>query len=163
MFDTITVIAYLLGDDSGISNRLRLKALFAEKQSAVAQMQHIPSPHIKWRGVPPEASSLALIIKDAKISSASSKKNYYWIVYNLPTGAKELPYDSASQINKHDEGVNSWGQKNYHSMRYGTTTHPVVVELYALDKRFSACKEMTGDVLEQKIKHHVLAKTVVQS
>ncbi|MCX7121908.1 MAG: YbhB/YbcL family Raf kinase inhibitor-like protein [Gammaproteobacteria bacterium] len=162
MFDTITVIAYLLGNESGLSDHLRLKAHFLEKQSHIAQVQNAPSPHLKWHGVPPEASSLALIVKDAKNTSDTSKRNYYWVVYNLPIEARELPYGSAGQINKQDEGVNSWGQKNYHTMQIGNKKHPVIVELYALDKRFSAREKMTGEVLEEKIKHHVLAKTTVR-
>ncbi|OGT46049.1 MAG: hypothetical protein A3E82_07990 [Gammaproteobacteria bacterium RIFCSPHIGHO2_12_FULL_38_11] len=162
MFDTIAVVAYLIGDGSGVSNCLRLKALFAEKKRTVVQMQNVPSPYIKWHGVPPGANSLALIIKDAKISSANSKRNYYWVIYNLPPSVKELPYNSANKINKHNEAVNSWGQKNYHSIRYANTTHTVFVELYALDKRFSAREKITGKVLEQKIKNHVLTKAVIQ-
>lgn len=151
MFDTLTVVAYLLGNEPGHSSKLHLRAQFLEQPHALC-VQSIQSPRIQWSGVPPEAGSLALIIKDAK--------SYYWVVYNLPVQTKELPFGANHEILSHDEGVNSFGKDNYHTWCSRTTVHPVKVELYALDKRFDARKPMTGETLEQKIKGHVLAKVV---
>ncbi|MCX7126045.1 MAG: YbhB/YbcL family Raf kinase inhibitor-like protein [Gammaproteobacteria bacterium] len=158
MFDTLTVIAYLLGNDSGLSDHLRLKALFSERKDSVVCVQHALSPQIKWQGVPPEANSLAIIIKDAKPIHNTKKNHYYWVVYNLPVEVKNLPVGGNDEMNKHNEGVNSWGQRNYHTLCWEKGLHPVVVELYALDKRFSTHEKITGEVLEQKMKGHILAK-----
>lgn len=156
MFDTLAVLAYLIKYDSGMSDHLRLQAYFSEKQKTTAT-QSVQSPKIKWKGVPPEASSLALIIKDAKLSADTKKQHYYWIVYNLPIQAKKLNYGDDHQINPYNEGINSWGQKCYHTKQ----THPVIVELYVLDQRFSAQHAMTGEALEKKIHGHVLVKKTV--
>ncbi|EKD77696.1 MAG: hypothetical protein ACD_42C00223G0001 [uncultured bacterium] len=162
MFDTLTVIAYLLGNKPGHSTQLHLQAQFLEKQNLVCVVQNAQSPQLRWKGVPPEASSLALIIKDAKTLKNTEKPHYYWVVYNLPVAVTALPFGGNNQMTSHDEGINSWGQKNYHSLCLGNTTHPVMIELVALDKRFSAREPMTGEILEQKIKGHVLAKAIVQ-
>lgn len=162
MFDTLTVIAYLIGNNPGYSDRLHMQAPFLEKENKILCVQNTKSPQIQWQGVPPEASSLALIIRDAKTFNTTSKQNYYWVVYNLPVQINQLSYGDNTKMMIHDQGVNSWGQENYHTICLDNTEYPVVVELYALDKRFSARKPMTGDLLEKKIKGHVLAKTIVQ-
>lgn len=153
MFDTLTLVAYLLGNEPGHSSKLHLRAQFLEQPHAVC-VQSTQSPQMQWSGVPPEAGSLALIIKDTN--------NYYWVVYNLPVQTKGLPFGGNRQIMAHDEGINSWGQNNYHACCARNNVHPVTIELYALDKRFTAQKPMTGEELEQKIKGHVLAKAVNQ-
>lgn len=159
MFDTLTIVAYLLGNEPGHSTQLHLQTRFLEKQNPVCQVQNAQSPQLRWSGVPPGASSLALIIKDAK---SSEKPHYYWVVYNLPVEVSALPFGSSHQMTPRDEGINSWGQKNYHSVCLKNMAHPVTIELVALDKRFSAREPMTGEIVEQKIKGHVLAKAIVR-
>lgn len=146
MIDTLTVIAYLLGNEPDRNVHLKLQASFAKKES----------PQLRWQGVPPETTSLALVVRN--------KNKYYWIVYNLPPQIKSLPYGVSAQMSPHDEGYNSWGQRNYHAQCTGNATpSPVTIELYALDKRFGARYHMTGHSFEQKIKNHVIAKTILQS
>jgi Raf kinase inhibitor-like YbhB/YbcL family protein len=151
MFDTLTVVAYLLGNEPGHSRQLQMQAQFLNNPAVVC-VQSTKSPQIRWHKIPPEADSLALIVKDTK--------NYYWVVYNLPVQTKGLPLGANQQIQAHDEGINSWGQSNYRSWCAGNIAHPLTVELYALDKRFTATQPMSGLQLEQKMKGHVLAKVV---
>ncbi len=153
MFDTLAVITYLLGRDPKDIDRLHLKASFPDKPP-VTCVQNAPSPQIKWQKVSPDASSLALIVKDSS--------HYEWVVYNLPIDARGLPFDANAEINPNDVGINSWGQKNYHSPCVGNTKYPVTVELFVLDKRFSARNKMTGEMLEKKIKDHVMEKAIVR-
>ena len=153
MIDTLTVIAYLLGHDAGSAGHLQLKAFFPEKQTTQC-VQKAVSPQLQWRGVPPEADSLAVVVHD--------KKNYYWVAYNLPAYATILPFGANKIINKYDEGVNSFGERNYHSPWVcGQNVKDVVVELYALDNRISTKKPLSPEGLFTKIKNHVLAKTQV--
>lgn len=161
MFDTLTLLACLIGNNPGYSTHLTMKTPFLEKQNKIICVKRTQSPQFQWKDVPPEASSLALIIKDANTFTTMNKQKYYWVVYNLPVQITQLPYDSSAHMTPYDEGVNSWGQRNYHSICAGNTEYPVIVEFYALDKRFSEDKPMTGKLLEQKIKGHVLAKTIV--
>ncbi|HLB55950.1 MAG TPA: hypothetical protein VJK30_01270 [Coxiellaceae bacterium] len=161
MFDTLTLLACLIGNDPGHSTQLTMKPPFLEKENKIICVQRTQSPQFQWKDVPPEASSLAFIIKDANTFTTMNKQKYYWVVYNLPVQTTQLPYGANVHMSPYDEGVNSWGEKNYHSICADNTEYPVIVELYALDKRFSATTPMTGEVLEQKIKGHVLAKTIV--
>lgn len=147
MFDTLTVVAYLMSHESGYVDRLRLHKITTNDQLCL-QREH--SPELKWFGVPPEASSLAVIIKD--------NQHYEWVVYNLPVNANGLPFGANQLVLSSDQGVNSWGQRNYHAPCYGNLSHPVTIKLYALDKRFSAREDMTGEMLEKKMVGHVLAK-----
>ncbi|OGT42589.1 MAG: hypothetical protein A3F13_09250 [Gammaproteobacteria bacterium RIFCSPHIGHO2_12_FULL_40_19] len=151
MFDTLTVVAYLISHHSGYADRLRFMKPFSNTENQLC-IHNTQSPALKWRGVPPEASSLALIVKD--------KMHYEWIVYNLPVSARGLPFGANHQMTPHDQGVNSWGEKNYHAPCFENKTYLVSVTLYALDKRFSARENMTGNVLEKKMKGHVLTKVV---
>lgn len=163
MIDTMTVLAYLLTHEPGHSTELNLRALIAasHSQQVVCTQQIESSPELAWKDVPPEANSLALIIKDAPTSKTSDKPHYYWVVYNLPVEIKGLSLGANTQINPEDEGVNSWGQRGYHAPCWGSKAHPIEIEVVALDKRFSARSKMTGEKLEQKMKSDVLARRII--
>lgn len=153
MIDTMTVLVYLLTHNPGHSTHLQISALFP-KNSCV---QKTPSPQLRWKKVPPESTSLALIIKDAPSHKTSTKPHYYWIVYNLSPDLKGLSFGADAKINPYDKGINSWGKNNYHAPCWRNKLHPIEIELVALDKRFSARYKMTGEKLEQKIKSSTLA------
>lgn len=148
MLDTFTLLVYLFGNDPGRSSHLQLQIKNRENQK-VTCVTNARSPALQWQGVPPDANSLALMIKD--------QNHYEWVVYNLPPDLKKLPYGANTEINAHNIGMNSWGQRNYHA-----TCSPVTVELYALDKRFSAREIVTGETLEKKIQGHILDKKIIR-
>ena len=156
MIDTLTVLTYLLTHDAGHTKQLTLHALFSEKQSSTALVQPAKSPQLNWKGVPPEASSLVLIVKDAQPAKNTGKSNYYWVAYNLPVSVKGLPFDGSRDINFKNQ------IQQYHSP-WASKNPPasIAIELYALDKRFSVTEKMTGESLEAKIKSHVIAKGVI--
>ncbi|MDP1573546.1 MAG: hypothetical protein Q8L78_01230 [Coxiellaceae bacterium] len=148
MLDTLAVMAYLLGSGPEKSKALHMAVSFPEKAAVV-------SPVIRWKNVPPEAESLAVVIQD-------NQKNYYWVAYNLPADAKGLPLGANQNMLPFDEGVNSFGEHNYHSpWSLGAMPQGLRVELYALDKRFSIHKPLSGNDLYAKIKGHTLLKTKV--
>lgn len=144
MIGTMTVLAYLLGHDVSDDANLHLRVVPAQQQNQ--------SPRLIWKSVPPETDSIALIIK-------SQKTQYYWVVYNLPADATQLPFGANQGMSRNNEGTNSFGQQNYHPY---DASQPIVIELFALDKRFSADYAMTGEALKQKIQGHVLAETTVR-
>lgn len=151
MFDTLAVMAYLLGNDAGHLDRLHLQIPAKQSQACLSLAK---SPALQWQGVPPEASSLALLIKD--------NKKYAWVVYNLPVDITGLPTGANTKITAYDEGMNSWGQKNYHSICTESTKNMVEIKLIALDTRFNTSHSMTGEQLEEKIKNHALAETHIK-
>lgn len=150
MFDTLTVMAYLLSHHSGYVDRLKLQVIQPAQQQCV---QDAVSPALRWQGVPPEAASLAVIVRD--------KQRYDWVAYNLPVTTTGLPFGASQHMSSHDQGMNSWGKKTYHLSCGQDSLNPVYVELYVLDKRFSVQGNMTGELLEQKMKGHVLEKVKV--
>ena len=161
MVNTMTVLAYLLTHDPGYASHLKLQV-----RAPMNCTQQIESPLLRWGDVPPEAASLAIIIKDApseKNKRTAEKPHYYWVVYNLPVETTLLPYGSNLTINRHDVGINSWGNHSYHTQCLNGQSHPVEIELFAVKKRFSAQQPMTGERLEQKIKGNALAKAKVMS
>ena len=148
MLDTLTVMAYLLGSDPEKGKALHMTVSFPEKAAVV-------SPMIRWKNVPPEAESLAIVIHD-------QQKHYYWVAYNLPTDAIGLPLGASQNMQAFHEGLNSYGERSYHSpWALGQRPQGLSVELYALDKRFSTHQALSGDQLYAKIKGHTLVKTTV--
>ncbi|OGT34075.1 MAG: hypothetical protein A3C44_08390 [Gammaproteobacteria bacterium RIFCSPHIGHO2_02_FULL_39_13] len=153
MLDTLTLVAYLLGNNAGHPDHLRLHAQFfgTEKQTVCAQKSE--SPQLRWSGVSPEATSLAVIIKDPS--------HYYWVVYNLPVDTKNLSFSIDHHMLQTNQGVNSWGIQAYHSRCWENRYHPVSVELFVLDTRFSNNESMSGKIVEEKMHGHILAKKII--
>lgn len=151
MIDTITIVSYLLGHHFGHNSKINLSVRFAEKENQTICETKVISPSLRWRDVPPEATSLAMIIKDATPPKNGEKTHYYWIVYNLPIDTTYLPFGASNYMVHYNEGVNSWGEQNYHSRCFDHQTHPVTVELLALGARISSNQPITGELLEKKI------------
>lgn len=155
MFDTLAVIAYILSSEPEHFSHIRMSAKFKESEKPVCSLLS-DSPELSWTGIPPDATSLAVVVKD--------QHHYYWVAYNLPSQITHLPFASDATMRAQDEGMNSWNQNRYHTIcSGGKTIQPVTVDIYALDKDFNATQPMTGEMLEQKIKGHVLAKGVLRS
>ena len=139
MLDTLTILAYLVTHGAKSTNHLQLKAKFSDSTS----------PALQWQGVPPEASSLAFIVKD-------KQSHYCWVIYNVSPDIQQFPLGASQYMNQHNEGLNSWGEHSFHA-----TKKDVTITLYALDQRSSRIQNITGAQLEQKIKGHVMAEARV--
>lgn len=144
MLNTVTVLTYLITHALDHSDRLALSV--------------VPSKHaiqLRWHDVPPQAHSLAVVVKDI----SRSKHPYRSVLYNLPIESKGIAFRHHTRINGNYWGVNSWGEKAYHHLM--RDKKKVMVSLYVLDKRFSARYKMTGQKLEQHAIGHVIAKKTV--
>jgi len=148
MLDTLTVMAYLVGHNGEKNNALSMAVYFPEKTAII-------SPKIRWKNIPPEANSLAMVIRD-------DKHHYYWVAYNLPVDSKGLPYGADQFMIRHDEGVNSFGERKYHSP-WSLQSNPqkLTVELYALDRKLTAEKPLSGEALMAHIQHSTIAETQI--
>lgn len=140
MIETVTLLAYLLGHPVKSAEPLRLQATLPKQ--GVTQ-----SPALAWQKIPPAADSLVIIVKD--------KKQYCWVVYNVPATATHFAMGENRKINLHNEGVNSWGQHAYHACV------PTQIELFALDQRLSI-QSPTGEQLEKMAEKHALAMTTIK-
>ena len=154
IIDTMAVLAYLLGDDAGHNKKIILDVPLSQISQATNT-----NPAIYWKNIPPEAASLALVIKEITIFQ---KPIYYWVVYNLPVDSTGFQAGQSNQTSKNNIGLNSWGQKNYHRLIYPAQNDLALIEIYALDKKFSTIKNITGAQLERKMNGHVLASGTYQ-
>src|SRR3990167_3814446 len=84
------------------------------------------------------------------------------VVYNLPVDSTGFQAGQSNQTSKNNIGLNSWGQKNYHRLIYPAQNDLALIEIYALDKKFSTIKNITGAHLERKMTGHVLASGTYQ-
>lgn len=135
MLDTLALLTYLISQHPNTTHSMQLHSKIIAA--------HV-SPELTWRGVPPSAQSLAFIAKD-------KKSHYNWVVYNISPDTHCFPAGASGAIRKYDEGWNSWGARNYHA------TPSVSITVYALDKRFSSIKKITGKMLEKKMAGHIIA------
>lgn len=146
MFEPFSLIAYLAGQKEETHQSMKMSIIAPSKTA---------SPSIQWRHVPPEANSLALVVRD-------ERRDYYWVVYNLPSDAKGLPLGADKILMTRCDGVNSFGDRHYDSpWAMGKNPQQVTVQLYALDRRFTAKQPISGEVLMTRMKPSVIAKTEV--
>ena len=113
------------------------------------------SPELHWRGTPPGAQSLALVVDDP---DAPAGDWVHWVLYDLPASASGLPeavqgeqLPSGTKLGKNDWRLATWqgpkppsGEHHYH------------FKLYALDTRLGDLGQPTKAQLEQAMRGHVL-------
>lgn len=119
---------------------------------------------LAWRGVPPNALSLALIADDP---DASNGDWVHWVVYNIPVQVSSLPENlarsekvalDAGQIT---QGINSWPKTGYGGPCPPSGTHRYFFHLYALDLPAALPDGLTKHALLEKLQGHVLARAVL--
>jgi Raf kinase inhibitor-like YbhB/YbcL family protein len=115
------------------------------------------SPPLAWQGVPHDAKTLVLILKDP---DAPGGTFIHWVVYNLPaslTGldAKVPPIDKLA--NGGSQGANDLGQIGYKGPcpPPGSAPHHYHFELTAVDMTLSLKPGATAAQVEEAIQGHV--------
>jgi hypothetical protein len=116
------------------------------------------SPPFNWRGVPPEAKSLALIADDP---DAPRKTWVHWVVYNLPAGSGGLAENVPPE--KTIAGGGRQGTSDFGRIGYGgpcppSGTHRYFFKFYALDAELGLPPGATKEELLQAMAGHVLAE-----
>ncbi len=134
--------------------------------SAFAEGQMIPrkytcdgesvSPPLAWSGVPPQASSLALIVDDPDAPGGTWT---HWIVFNLPASAAGLPESAAAGKleNGAVQGTNSSRKAGYGGPCPPGGTHRYYFRLYALDGPLSLGNNATAKDVQTAMQGHTLA------
>ncbi|HEX2495159.1 MAG TPA: YbhB/YbcL family Raf kinase inhibitor-like protein [Steroidobacter sp.] len=120
------------------------------------------SPPLEWRGVPPNAEAVVLLVEDA--DSPTPEPFVHAIVWDLPGTDASLPAgalpSSAKPTSRHALGRNSYLSANYvpPDPPPGHGRHRYVFQVLALDvaPRFDAPPGRAA--LMDKIKGHVIAK-----
>jgi Raf kinase inhibitor-like YbhB/YbcL family protein len=115
------------------------------------------SPPLAWQGVPKDAKTLVLIVKDP---DAPGGTFIHWVVYNLPaslTGLDANVPPTEKLANGGLQGANGLGQIGYKGPcpPPGSAPHHYHFELIAVDTTLSLNPGATAAQVEQAIQGHV--------
>lgn len=117
------------------------------------------SPSLSWRDLPPGTQSIALIVDDPDDSHAPF---VHWLLYDVPptvTNLEEGLARAAELPNGGRQGSNGFQQIGYSGPRLPSGTHHDRFHLYALATKLDLHPGASCDVLDGRIKGHVLEET----
>jgi len=116
------------------------------------------SPPVAWRGVPPSAKTIVLIMDDPDAPSGTFG---HWVVYNLPPTVKYLEQNlakTAAIAGGGEQGHNGAGKDGYKGpCPPPGAVHHYHFRIYALDTALKLDSGATADQVEAAIKDHVVA------
>jgi Raf kinase inhibitor-like YbhB/YbcL family protein len=119
------------------------------------------SPPLEWNGIPPDATSLVLLMEDA--DSPTPDPLVHAIVWDLPATDGGL-HEGALRSAAHDGVIETMGRNSYLTSRYlppdppsGHGVHRYAFQIFALDARPKLETPGRGKVLDL-LKHHAIAK-----
>ena len=118
------------------------------------------SPPLSWTGVPAEAKSLMLTVKDP---DAPSGTFIHWVLYNLPPDLGGLPDDTPADEELENGALqcsNGFGNIGYGGPcpPPGDEAHRYLFDLYALDVELALPNELSEADINREIKDHILAE-----
>lgn len=123
------------------------------------------SPPLAWRGVPPEAQSLVLIVDDPDAPDPAAPRMtwVHWLLYNLPPTAAGLAEGAGTATLPAGTlaGVNDWGRSGYGGPCPPVGRHRYRHQLYALDVCLPDLHGPDKARLEAAMAGHVLAEAVL--
>ena len=117
------------------------------------------SPPLSWKDAPAGTQTFALIADDP---DAPSGTWVHWVIYNLPSSAKELR-EGVQKAEKLPDGT-AQGRNDFRKVGYGGPCpppgkpHRYFFKLYALDAKLTLKSGATKSDLESAIKGHILAQ-----
>ena len=111
------------------------------------------SPPLSISDVPANAKSFVLIMDDPDAPVGTWD---HWIVFNIPSSAKEIP--KGTEPNGAD-GRNSWGRSGYGGPCPPSGTHRYFFKLYALDTMLNLPEGSAKKDIEKAMQGHIVAKT----
>ncbi|HEU4564300.1 MAG TPA: YbhB/YbcL family Raf kinase inhibitor-like protein [Gemmatimonadaceae bacterium] len=120
------------------------------------------SPPLAWRGVPPEAKSLALIVDDPDAPDPKAPKMTYvhWVLYDIPPGTAELREGASNGglPSGARQGTNDWHRTGYGGPCPPIGRHRYFHKLYALDTLLGDLGNPTKPDLERAMQGHIIAQ-----
>ena len=119
------------------------------------------SPPLQWRGVPPDAKSLALIVDDPDAPDPKAPKMTYvhWVIVDMPPSTTSLPEAASGKKmppGAH-EGVNDWKKAGFGGPCPPIGRHRYFFKLYALDRTLNLDRPTKPD-LEKAMRGHIVAQ-----
>ncbi len=116
------------------------------------------SPSLSWSDIPDGCHSLTLICDDP---DAPGNTWVHWVVFNIPSGEKELPENfsqNPARIHGVVEGTNSWGRKGYGGPCPPPGEHRYFFKLYALNEILYLDSKAKKTDLLKAMQSHILAE-----
>lgn len=120
------------------------------------------SPPLKWREVPPNTKSLALIVDDPDAPDPAAPQRVYvhWVVYNIPANTAELKERAGNDNALLPTGTlpakNDWGKEGYGGPCPPIGRHRYFFKLYALDTVLPNLNSPTKKDLEAAMQGHII-------
>ncbi|MFI4937434.1 MAG: YbhB/YbcL family Raf kinase inhibitor-like protein [Candidatus Berkiellales bacterium] len=123
------------------------------------------SPPLAWKGVPPNAKSLALIVDDPDAPDPKAPKMVWvhWVVYNLDPNVMGLE-EAMTPDNLPDGtllGLTNWNNNKFGGPCPPIGRHRYYHKLYALDTILPELKNPTASKLKEVMKDHIVAEAVL--
>jgi len=114
------------------------------------------APALKWKNVPAQTSSFALVMND--VDAAVAGGFHHWIVYNIPAPARTLQGNAP-----YTQGTNSLNIRTYFGPCPPATgeKHHYIFTLYALSIDHLQQDGLTYDGLIEAINGHVVGATTI--
>jgi len=109
------------------------------------------SPPLQFLDVPENAKSLALIVDDP---DAPSKTWVHWVIYNINPDVSEVEEDSVPEGGI--EVVTDFGKPGYGGPCPPPGVHRYFFKLYALDSSLDFPQNTTKQMVEEKMKDHII-------
>ena len=110
------------------------------------------SPPLRWTTPPANTKAFALICDDP---DAPSGTWVHWVIYHIPSEARELPEGVKPQNSTFKQGTNDFGRPGYGGpCPPKGPAHRYFFKLYALDTPLPA--QSTKAQLEKAMKGHIL-------
>ena len=118
------------------------------------------SPPLKISNVPENTSSLALIMDDPDAMGAVGKVWVHWVLWNIDPYTVEIKENSTPSNSI--EGETDFGEIGYGGPAPPDKEHTYIFKLYALDKKLDDEKGSTKKQIEESMKNHIIAETVLK-
>lgn len=112
------------------------------------------SPPLKFKGIPANAKSLAIIVHDPDAPKAGGVT--HWVVWNIPVSGT-----IAENFKGGVQGQNSDQQSGYMGMCPPDGTHHYNFMIYALDSLLALDKRSDKAALEQAMQGHILGQGIL--
>jgi Raf kinase inhibitor-like YbhB/YbcL family protein len=120
------------------------------------------SPPLAWNNAPEGTESFVLICDDPDVPKTAPVGIWdHWILYNIPAKTCSLGENIQTLPEGTQEGLNTWGETGYGGPCPPDREHRYFFKLYALDTTLRFTQTPRKEDIEQAMKGHVLAETVL--